>query len=118
MTDQKNITNLGKNVFDNNNQARKSRACLGQTCSRSLIVFLSQLFVILLIIFGCFWRIHLSKTCDESTVELKFCALRQDTFYLHQDYEQVNFYTKSSPDFICWSIRKWKNAAYLQLVKN
>ena len=68
MTDQEDIINLGKIVFDDNNQEKKSWACLGQTCSRSLIVFLSQLFVILLIIFGCFWRIHLSKTCDESTV--------------------------------------------------
>ena len=68
MTDQEDIFNLGKIFFDDNNQERKSWACLGQTCSRSLIVFLSQLFVILLIIFGCFWRIHLSKTCDESTV--------------------------------------------------
>ena len=68
MTDQEDNINLGKIVFDDNNQERKSWACLGQTCSRSLIVFLSQLFVILLIIFGCFWRIHLSKTCDESTV--------------------------------------------------
>ena len=31
-------------------------------------LFLSQLFVNLLIIFGCFWRIHLSKFCDQSTV--------------------------------------------------
>ena len=31
-------------------------------------MFLSQVFVILLIIFGCFWRNHLSKTCDGSTV--------------------------------------------------
>ena len=68
MTDQEDNINLGKIVFDDNNQERKTWACLGQTCSRSLIVFLSQLFVILLIIFGCFWRIHLSKTCDESTV--------------------------------------------------
>ena len=68
MIDQENNINLGKIVFDDNNQERKSWACLGQTCSRSLIVFLSQLFVILLIIFGCFWRIHLTKTCDESTV--------------------------------------------------
>ena len=68
MTDQEDIINLSKIVFDDNNQERKSWACLRQTCSRSLIVFLSQLFVILLIIFGCFWRIHLSKTCDESTV--------------------------------------------------
>ena len=68
MTDQEDNINLDKIVFDDNNQERKSWACLGQTCSRSLIVFLSQLFVILLIIFGCFWRIHLSKNCDESTV--------------------------------------------------
>ena len=68
MTDQEKNINLGKIVFDDNNQERKSWSCLGQTCSRSLIVFLSQLFVILLTIFGCFWRIHLSKTCDEATV--------------------------------------------------
>ena len=68
MTDQEDIINLGKFVFDTNNQERKSWACLGQTCSRSLIVFLSQLFVNLWIIFGCFWRIHLTKTCAESTV--------------------------------------------------
>ena len=67
MTDQEDNINLGKIVFDDNNQERKSWACLGQTCSRSLIVILSQLFVILLIIFGCFWRIHLSQTFDEST---------------------------------------------------
>ena len=83
MTDQEDNTNLCKIVFDDNNQERKSWACLGQTCSRSLIVFLSQLFVILLIIFGCFWRIHLSKTSDESTVWVRICAVRKDTFYLH-----------------------------------
>ena len=68
MTDQEDHDNLGEIVFDDNNQERISWACLGQTCSRSLNVFLSQLFDILLIIFGCFWRIHLPKTCDESTV--------------------------------------------------
>ena len=68
MTEQEENINLGKIVFEDNNQERKSWSYLGQTCSRSLIVFLSQLFLILLIIFGCFWRIHLSKTCDESTV--------------------------------------------------
>ena len=68
MTDLEDNINLGKIVFDDNNQERKSWTCLGQTCCRSVIVFLSQLFVILLIIFGCFWRSHLSKTCEESTV--------------------------------------------------
>ena len=118
MTDQEDNINLGKIVFDDNNQERKSWACLGQTCSRSLIVFLSQVFVILLIIFGCFWRIHLSKTCENQLFGLEFCAVPQDTFYSHQDYEQVNFSIKSSPYFIGWSFRNWKNTAYLQLAKN
>ena len=68
MSDQEDNNDLGKIVCDDNNQERKSWPCLGQTCSRFLIVSSSQLSVILLIIFGCFWRIHLSKTCDESTV--------------------------------------------------
>ena len=61
MTDQEDNINLGKSVFDDNNQGRKSWACLGQTCSRSWFVCLSQLFVILLIIFGCFWRFPYCK---------------------------------------------------------
>ena len=71
MTDLEDKTNLSKIVFDDINQ-QKSWACLGQTCCVSvlgnLIVFLIHLFVILLIIFDCFWRIHLSKSCDESKV--------------------------------------------------
>ena len=54
MTDQEDNNNLGKIVFDDNNQERKFWALLGQTCSRSLIVFLSYFFAISLIIFGCF----------------------------------------------------------------
>ena len=34
--------------------------------------FLSELFLILLTIFGCVWRIHLSKIRDKSTVWIKF----------------------------------------------
>ena len=49
---------------------------------------------------------------------LEFCVVRQDTFYPHQDYEQVNFYRKSSLYFIGWSFRNWKIAADLQLAKN
>ena len=89
MTDQEDNTNLGKSVFDDNNQERKSWDCLGQTCSRSLIVFLSQLFVILLIIFGCFWRIHLSKTCDESTVWVGILCSAAGYILLHHDYEHL-----------------------------
>ena len=68
MTDQVDNYFLGKSVFDDNNQETKSWACLRQTCSRFLVVSLSQRFVVLLIIFGCFWRRQLSKICDESTV--------------------------------------------------
>ena len=68
MIDREDNINLAKVVFDNNKKDSKSWSCLGQTCSRSLILFLSHFFDILLIIFGCFWKIHLTKTCDESTV--------------------------------------------------
>ena len=70
MTDQEDTMKLGKSVFDNKEE-RKSWSCLEQTCSKSLIVLLSQLFVNLLIIVCCFWRIHLSKTGDESTVSVR-----------------------------------------------
>ena len=68
MTDQEGNIILGKLVFDDNIPERKSWAGLGQTSSRSVIAFLSHLLVILLIIFGCFRGIHLSKTCDDLTV--------------------------------------------------
>ena len=99
MTDQEDNINLSRIVFDGNNQERKSWACLGQTCSRSLIVFLSQLFVILLIIICCFWKIHLSKLVTNQLFGLEFCAVRQDTFSPHQDYEKVIFSTKNR-DFV------------------
>ena len=49
---------------------------------------------------------------------LDFCAVRQDTYYPHQDYEQVNFYKKSSLYFFGWYLQNGKIAAYLQLAKN
>ena len=49
---------------------------------------------------------------------LEFSAVQQDTFYLHQDYEQVNFDKKSSFYFIGWTVRNWKLEADLQLAKN
>ena len=68
MPDDTDSINLDKNVFDDQNVERRLWSCLGQTCCRSLIVFLSQFFVILLIVCGCFWRMHLAKTFNESTV--------------------------------------------------
>ena len=68
MPDHTDNISLDKIVFDDQKVENRPWSCLGQSCSRSLIVFLSQFFVILLIVCGCFWRIHLAKTSDESTV--------------------------------------------------
>ena len=69
MTDHTdNGLNLGNFVFYDNNQERKSWKCFGQTCNRSLVDFLSQFFVILLILACCIVRITLAKTCEETTV--------------------------------------------------
>ena len=96
MTDQEVTINVGKLVFDDNNKERKSWACLGQICSRSLIVFLSQLFVILLIIFGCFGHFNFQNFVLNPLFVLHISAVRQDTIYPHQDFERVNFYKKPS----------------------
>ena len=86
MTDQEDNINLGKFVFDDSNRA-KILGLPGTNLFRSLFVFLYQLFVILFNIFGCFWRIHLSKFRDESTVWVRILCSAAD-------YEQVNFYKK------------------------
>ena len=120
MTDQEDNINLGKNVFDDNNQERKSWACLGQTCTRSLIVFLSQFFVILLIkaSLDAFGEFTFQKLVTNQQFVLEFCVVWLDTFYPHQDYEQVNFHKKSSLYFTGWTFRNWKIAAFSQLNKN
>ena len=49
MLDHTDNINLDKIVFDDQNVEMKLWSCLGQTCSKSLSMFLSQFFVILLI---------------------------------------------------------------------
>ena len=61
---------LRNSVFDNNNQERQSWKCFGQTCNRSLVVFLYQFFVILLILACCIVRITLAETCEETIVSI------------------------------------------------
>ena len=60
--------NLGNFVFDDNNPERQSWKCFGQTCNRSLVVFLSQFFVKLVILVCFMVRITLATTCEETTV--------------------------------------------------
>ena len=115
MTDQEDNILLGKIVFDDNNQERKSWASLGQNCSRSLIVFLFQPFVIFLIIFGLFCRIHLSKICDQSIVWVgNFLQCGRVHFTLTK---AMNNLISTKNRVFGRSLRNWKNAAYLQLAK-
>ena len=68
-----------------------------------------------LVAFGDF---TFQKLVTNQMFGLKFCAVRRDTVYPHQHYEQVTFYKKLSLYFIGWSFRNWKIAVYLQLAKN
>ena len=118
MADQESNINLDKIFFDDNNQERKSWACLGQTCSGSLIVFLSQILSFCWSSSVALGEFTFQKLVTNQLFGSDFCAVRQDTFYRHQDYAQINFHKKSSLYFIGWSFRNWKIAASLQLAKN
>ena len=72
--------NFGNFVFDDDNQERQSWKCFGQTCNRSLIVFLSQFFVILVILACCIVRITLATTCEETTVWIAILLIQLVTF--------------------------------------
>ena len=109
MPDHTDKINLDKIVFVDQNVEKRSWSGLGQTCSRSLIVFLSQFFVKLLIVCGCFWRIHLTKTCDEYAVWVGILCSAAGYIYFHQSYERVNFYKKPKLYISGWTECFWKN---------
>ena len=75
-------------------------------------------FVILLISLDAFGEFIFQKFVTNQLFGLVFCAVRRGTFYPHQDYEQVNFYKKSSLCVTGWFFRNRKIAAYLQLAKH
>ena len=119
MTDQKDSINLDDIVFDDNNQEIESWSCLGQTCSIYLIVFLSHLFVILLIIFVAFGEFIFQKFgMNQLFGWWEFCVVQLGTFYHHQDYEQVNLYKESRLRLVGHSVRGRHVIVYLQLAQN
>ena len=59
--------NLGF-FFDEENHERKSSNLCGRTCIRSLLVFLCQLSVVVLMLVCAIVRLMLSPTCEETTV--------------------------------------------------
>ena len=117
MTELEDKINLDKIVFDDNNQERKSRFCLGQTCSRSIIVFLSQFFVILLIILVAFGEFVFQNIVTNPLFGWKFCVVKQDTSHPHQDYEQVNIYKKLHIYIVGRSLRDEKVINHLRVAQ-
>ena len=95
MTGQEDDINLGKSVLEDNNTERKSWTSSAQTCSRSLIVSLLQIFVILLFSCSHFWRVLPSKICDESTVWLEVLCSAAGYKLLSPRPKKANFYNKS-----------------------
>ena len=117
MTYQEDIF-LCKTDFDDNNLERKLWSCFRQCCVRCSSKFLSQLFVILLVFFGCFREIHPSKTCYESIVGWDFCVVQLGTFYRLQEFEQKYFLKKLRPYIVGRSVRDGQVTTHSQLVQN
>ena len=65
-----------------------------------------------------FGEFTFQKLVTSQLFGLAVSAVRHDTFYFHQDYEQVNFNKKSSLYSIGWPLRTWKIAPFLKLAKN
>ena len=112
--DQEDEINWEKNVFDDNNQELKPWDCLGPTCSRSLVAFLSHFFVVLLNRFGFAFR---------EFIFLKIFVwvgiLRSATGYNlpSPDYKLVIFYTKSRLYIFGCTVQDSKTAIHLQFVE-
>ena len=79
MNDQREKNIQGSNVFDDNSHETKSCSCLGQPCSRILIVFLSQLYVSLLMIFVCFLEFIFQKRVTNLFFRWEFFEVHKDT---------------------------------------
>ena len=66
--------NLRNFVFDEENHERKYWKFFELTCNRSLLMFMCQFFVIVLILACAIVRIMLSTTCEETTVWVAFLS--------------------------------------------
>ena len=64
-------------------------------CYRSLMVFLSQLFIILLTVSVASRKFGFQRFVRNELFEWEFCVVPQDTFHPSQDYEHVICYKKS-----------------------
>ena len=81
-------------------------------------MFLSQLFVILLIIVGCFWKILLSKTCDDSTVWMGTLCSAAGYILQSPRLRFVKLFKKLCLQIVGRSIRDKQVITYSQLAQN
>ena len=117
MTDQEDNINLDKTVL-----TTIKRENLGPVWDKPVpdrcLCFCPTFLFICWSSLDAFGEFTSQKLVTNQLFGFEFCAVRQDTFYPHQGYEQVNFYKESSLYFIGWTFRNWKVAAYVQLAKN
>ena len=107
---------LGNLIFDDKNQERQSENCFGQTCNWSLVVFICQYFVILLIL-ACFFKIiTLTETCDNKTVLIAIFSGTIVYILRSQNYRQIIFYERTNVYFIGWNKWIWKISFHPWLV--
>ena len=118
MNDQEDKINLGEIFFDNNNLKRNSSVCLGQTYSRTLIVFCPSFFKFFWLYLVAFEEFIFQKPMTKKLSGWDFCVVQHGTFYPQEDHEQVNFNKNFYLLIIGWSVRDVKVTIYLQLAQN
>ena len=92
MSDNVGQFHLSQMIPDNYNQVKQLLFCLRKTCSRSLTVLLSPLFVTLFIIFG---EVILQKLVKNQLFELNFRDVQQNIFHAQHELE-LNFIKNSA----------------------
>ena len=80
-------------------------------------MFLYQLFVILLTIFGCFWEFIFQKLVRKQLFGWEFCVVQLGTVNHHKGYEPVNFYKKSRLYLVGRSVRDGLVTTFLQFAQ-
>ena len=95
MTDQEDNINLGKIFCDDNNPEMKSWACLGKPVPERWFCFCPNFLSFFLSSLVAFGEFTFQRLVTSQLFGLENCAVRQDTFHPHRDYEQVSFNKKS-----------------------
>ena len=103
---------LGEFIFDEENHERKLWKYFGRTCNRSLLIFMCQLLVIVLILACEIARKLLSTTCEKSRGWVAVLSSTVDYNLLSPDYEKNNFYLRLSFYFASWTEWIWKIASH------